>query len=250
MKKALSVVLIILLGMGLFSTLAWAKGKPDGVGKAPGKPQVSTTETAPIPEGSEEGTANTAKNRGQQKKLEEQIKVRGMNLKFDVPPVIKEGRTLIPVRAVMNGLGAEVTWDAEAKTVTITRDDKVIVINMATGEVTVNGEIVVLDVPAQTISNRTFVPLRFIAQTLGDKVVYDEETGDIDVGDDSETDGTTDENTEETDGTEADEDTDEEPVDSDDSDDTGDDDETTGDEDTSDEENPGDEEDGEEEQTI
>ena len=128
-------------------------------------------------------TEDQAKNKGQEKKLEERIKVRGMNMNIDVPPVIKDGRTLIPVRAIMNGLGAEVAWDAEAQTVTITRDGKVIVINMTTGEATVDGLAVALDVPAHNINNRTFVPLRFIAQTLGDKVEYDEETGDINVGD-------------------------------------------------------------------
>lgn len=131
----------------------------------------------------EEGTANQAKNKGQAKKLEERIRVRGMNLKFDVPPVIKEGRTLIPVRAIMNGLGAEVAWDSETNVVTISRDDKVIVLDLAKGEATVNGEAVELDVPAQIISNRTFVPLRFVAQTLGDKVDYDEASGEINIGD-------------------------------------------------------------------
>jgi hypothetical protein len=38
------------------------------------------------------------------------------------------------------------------------------------------------DVPAQLESNRTFVPIRFISEILGVNVVYDDETGDIDVG--------------------------------------------------------------------
>ncbi|MDD4088901.1 MAG: copper amine oxidase N-terminal domain-containing protein, partial [Tissierellia bacterium] len=69
---------------------------------------------------------------------------------------------------------------------TITRDDKVITLNLLTGEATVNGEAVELDVPAEIISNRTFVPLRFVAQTLGEKVNYDNDTGEIDIGEDEE----------------------------------------------------------------
>lgn len=134
----------------------------------------------------QDGTVNQAKNWGQAKKIEERIKVRGMNMKFDVPPVIKEGRTLIPVRAIMNGLGAKVEWNNETKVATITRDDKVITLNLLTGEATVNGEAVELDVPAEIISNRTFVPLRFVAQTLGEKVNYDNDTGEIDIGEDEE----------------------------------------------------------------
>lgn len=37
--------------------------------------------------------------------------------------------------------------------------------------------------PADTICNRTFVPLRFLAEVFGEKVEYDEETGDIEIGD-------------------------------------------------------------------
>lgn len=228
MKKILSILLILLLGVSLVSTGAFAKGKPDSAGNGAGSSQnqavESNTESAAQENQSEEEdnaqTAeeqavenqaknkgqekklaegigqnqseeednaqtieNQARNNGQEKKLEERIKVRGMNMKFDVPPVIKEGRTLIPVRAVMNGLGAGVEWDQESGTVTIVRDDTIITLNLLTGEATVNGEAIELDVPAQMISSRTFVPLRFIAQTLGEEVNYDETTGDISIGD-------------------------------------------------------------------
>jgi len=202
MKKLTATLLIGLLGLTLVSTAAFAKGKPETAGaeKEKKQAQVTTVTTTATEEeqATQEATENQAKNKGQEKKLEERIKVRGMNLNFDVPPVIKEGRTLIPVRAVMNGLGAEVVWDAEAKNVTITRDSKVIVINMATGETTVDGQAVEVDVPAQNIEDRAFVPLRFIAQTLGDKVEYDEETGDINVGEvDEDTDEATTEESDE-----------------------------------------------------
>ncbi|MDD4666185.1 MAG: stalk domain-containing protein [Clostridia bacterium] len=123
------------------------------------------------------------KNFGQARKLEERIRVRGCCLKYDVPPVIKEGRTLIPVRAIVNGLGAKVDWNEETKTVTITRDEKVIILKLSSNEVLVNGKTVTIDCPAQLMCNRTFVPLRFISQTLGEKVNYDKDTGEIDVGD-------------------------------------------------------------------
>lgn len=232
MKKGISISLIIVLCMVLLTSGAWAKEKSaSGQEKKTEKAATAViTEDTAINEENvvaenqneeavtgeqarnlgqakkaekeviKEGTANEAKNQGQAKKLEERIKVRGMNLKFDVPPVIKEGRTLIPVRAIMNGLGAEVAWNAETKLVTISRDDKVIVLDLEKGEATVNGEAVELDVPAQIISNRTFVPLRFIAQTLGDKVDYDEASGEINIGDED---------------TEEDEDVDEEDADED-----------------------------------
>lgn len=229
MKKVTVTLLVALLSMMLVCSGAFAKGKPEAPG-ASQKEKEKVKIVSQKQENEEQGqqdegeseltqTENQAKNKGQAKKLEERIKVRGMNLKFDVPPVIKEGRTLIPVRAVMNGLGASVEWNDEEKTVTITRDDKTIILNLQpnpeTGKytATVNDETIELDVPAQLISNRTFVPLRFIAQTLGETVDYDEETGEIDIGDEEEdTDEDTDEDSD-------DEDTDEDDAEEDDSED-------------------------------
>lgn len=116
------------------------------------------------------------------RKVEERLTVKGRNLNFDVPPVIKDGRTLIPVRAISEGLGAKVEWDAATKTITISRGDVTIKLVLGEQEMEVNGQIIVLDVPAQAISNRTFVPLRFISVALGEKVAYDDETGDIAIG--------------------------------------------------------------------
>lgn len=110
------------------------------------------------------------------------ITVRGVIVECDVPPVIKDGRTLIPVRAVMLGLGAEVKWDELARTVTVTRSGKTVTLNLMSGDAFVNGRKVELDVPAQIIKNRTFVPLRFIAESLGEKVEYVEQTGEINIG--------------------------------------------------------------------
>lgn len=124
-------------------------------------------------------------------RFQSRMTVRGRGLNFDVPPVIFAGRTLIPVRAITNGLGATVEWDAETQTITISRDGKTIILALDSAEVTVDGETVTLDVPAQLISNRTFVPLRFISETLGEKVEWDPETGDINIGDeDASSDGT------------------------------------------------------------
>jgi hypothetical protein len=109
------------------------------------------------------------------------VSVNGKEIKFDVPPVIKEGRTLIPVRAVMNGLGAKVEWDQATNTLTITKGDITIQFILGESKVLVNGKEVSLDVPAMEISNGTFVPIRFISEILGEKINYDEKTGDIEI---------------------------------------------------------------------
>lgn len=117
--------------------------------------------------------------------------VKGDEIKFDVAPVIKSGRTLIPVRAVSSALGANVDWNSDTKTITITKSvygsaDNVVKINLDSDIVLVNGKEVKIDVPAQSINNRTMVPLRFIAIVLNQEVEYDAETGAITIEDANE----------------------------------------------------------------
>ncbi|MEW6624176.1 MAG: stalk domain-containing protein [Bacillota bacterium] len=112
------------------------------------------------------------------------IKVKGKGIDFDVPPVIKQGRTLIPVRAITQGLGADVDWDAETGTITITKGSTVIefIWDDTSGKyiVYVNNKEVEIESPPGMINNRMFVPLRFIAETLGLKVKYKDD-GQIDI---------------------------------------------------------------------
>ena len=118
----------------------------------------------------------------------ENIISKKMNMKFDTPPVIKEGRTLIPVRAITEGFGATVDWNKEDKIVTITKGDLEIIFELKDGKVFVNGEESEIDVPAQIMNSRTIVPLRFIVEKLGLKIDYDEETGIVEIDDEEATD--------------------------------------------------------------
>ncbi|MDE4541387.1 MULTISPECIES: copper amine oxidase N-terminal domain-containing protein [unclassified Thermoanaerobacterium] len=111
------------------------------------------------------------------------VRAKGREIKFDVPPVIKSGTMLIPVRAVVESLGANVNWDAATNTVTITKGGTTIVFDLNGSKVYVNGSEVTLSMPAMEISNRTFVPIRFIAETLGVNINYDDKTGDVDIED-------------------------------------------------------------------
>lgn len=103
--------------------------------------------------------------------------------KFDTPPVIKGGRTLIPVSALVKGFGAEVEWDPVLRKVTITKDDITIVIYIDSNITYVNGKKVVLDTEAIILENRTVVPLRFIAEVLGLKVNWNPDDLTIEIED-------------------------------------------------------------------
>lgn len=122
--------------------------------------------------------------------------IKGKELVTDTPPVIKDGRTLIPVRAVTNALGAEVGWYSETRTVTVTKTvyggvygekSISIQIKLESDIVFVNGKEVKIDVPAQIVNERTFVPLRFIAETFKQNVDWDDETGSVIIEDEDDT---------------------------------------------------------------
>ncbi|MGQ9532395.1 MAG: copper amine oxidase N-terminal domain-containing protein, partial [Desulfotomaculales bacterium] len=51
------------------------------------------------------------------------VQVDGRYLSFDVPPMIENGRTLVPLRALFEALGAEVQWDGETQTVSAVKGD-------------------------------------------------------------------------------------------------------------------------------
>lgn len=110
--------------------------------------------------------------------------------KFDTPPVIKGGRTLIPVRAITEGFGAELVYDKESQVVTITKGDTVIELTLGSMVAVVNGEEVQMDTKANIVNSRTYVPLRFVLETFKLSVEWDEDTETVEIGDGT-TDGTT-----------------------------------------------------------
>lgn len=95
---------------------------------------------------------------------------------LDVPPRILEGRTLIPVKAFFEAVGAEVTWDGETRTVGAIKEGTEILMTIDSKAVTVNGEKRLLEAPAMIISGRTMVPVRFVSEVLGYTVGWDGET--------------------------------------------------------------------------
>lgn len=103
--------------------------------------------------------------------------------KFDTPPVIKGGRTLVPVRAITEGFGADLVYDKETQVVTITKGDTVIELTLGSMTAVVNGEEVQMDTKANVVNNRTYVPLRFVLETFKLSVEWDEDTETVEIGD-------------------------------------------------------------------
>ena len=106
--------------------------------------------------------------------------MRGKHVDFDkydgVKPEIVKDRTLVPLRAVSETLGAEVEWNEEDKTVTVTYNDSTIVVTVDSTTALVNGEEVEIDSPAIIKKDRVLVPIRVIAEALGLTVEWDDDS--------------------------------------------------------------------------
>ena len=104
-----------------------------------------------------------------------QVIVDGSRVHFEgMGPVQVEGHTLVPVRGVLEKLGAEVAWMPESQTVVASSGKMEIELHIGDTQAKVNGRIVQLDAPAQVLSGHTMVPLRFLSESLGADVRWDD----------------------------------------------------------------------------
>lgn len=101
------------------------------------------------------------------------ITYNGNKVNSDVPPYVKNDRTLAPMRAILEALGMTVSWDQATQTATAVKADIKISVTINSNIALVNGEQKILDVPAEVTNNRTFVPVRFFAEALNMNVDWD-----------------------------------------------------------------------------
>ena len=102
------------------------------------------------------------------------ISVFGREIKNDVAPKIVNDRTMLPIRIVAESLGGTVTWNGELQRVTIQKGADVILITIGADTAYVNGTAVKLDAAAFVENGRTYLPLRFVSETLGAQVAWNE----------------------------------------------------------------------------
>ncbi len=104
------------------------------------------------------------------------IRVGGKFVDCDVQPYIKNDRTMVPIRAISEALGAEVGYDDATKTAIITKDGKTVKVTMDSADAFVEDALVSLDAPAENVNGRIFVPVRFVSEGLGCQVNWVAET--------------------------------------------------------------------------
>ncbi len=101
------------------------------------------------------------------------VYINGTLLQTDVPPMIVEGRTLLPLRAVAESIGMAVEWNGETQEVRLTKDNSVITLTIGNSRAVVGGNLIYCEVPPRIFSGRTLVPVRFIAESFGLLVNWD-----------------------------------------------------------------------------
>lgn len=101
----------------------------------------------------------------------------------DVYPYIKNNRTYVPIRFIAEELGYDVKWDGANRKVTMTNDGTTVELTIGSNKMMVNGKTVLLDAPAEIRDDRTFVPLRAIAEAFGEKVDYSKDYKAVYIGD-------------------------------------------------------------------
>ncbi|PKM66489.1 MAG: hypothetical protein CVU95_10935 [Firmicutes bacterium HGW-Firmicutes-2] len=109
------------------------------------------------------------------------ININGIPLYTEVPPIIINGRTMVPLRAIFEALDMEVEWIAETRTIIGTTATDKIQLTVDSNQTLVNNERVELDVPATIIESRTLVPVRFIGESTGREVKWDGITRTVDI---------------------------------------------------------------------
>lgn len=109
------------------------------------------------------------------------ISVNNNIIKFEAPPYLKGKDTMIPVRTISEQFGAEVTWDNDTQTVTISKENIKVEFKINSTTVYVEGNPVDMGSYAEITCGRTYVPLRFLAEVFKLDVIEDEENEIIEI---------------------------------------------------------------------
>lgn len=95
---------------------------------------------------------------------------------FDVPPQTINNRTMVPIRAIFEAMGATVTWDDVAKVATAEKSGKIVQMVLNSTTMLVNGEPSSMDVAPVIVNGRTLAPARYVAEAFGYEVNWNENT--------------------------------------------------------------------------
>lgn len=104
------------------------------------------------------------------------VSLNNNEIEFDQAPIIINGRTLVPLRAIFEALEATVEWNGETQTVTSTKGNITVSMTIGKNEIIKNGEKTILDTAPRIIGERTLIPARAVAEAFECNVDWNEAT--------------------------------------------------------------------------
>ncbi len=104
------------------------------------------------------------------------IQIDGSTLSLDTDPIIHNSRTLVPIRGVFEALGATIDWNKSTRQVIVKSDNIEVLLEADNETILMNGYLNRLDTNAKLVDNRMLIPVRFIAESLGHDVDWDQTT--------------------------------------------------------------------------
>lgn len=102
------------------------------------------------------------------------VLLNGEKIEFDQQPIIQNGRTLVPIRAVVEKMGGIVEWDSLTRTAVLKFNGEIIKLTIDSYVAYLNEEEKNIDVAPQIINGRTLLPIRFVAESFGFDVDWNE----------------------------------------------------------------------------
>ena len=100
---------------------------------------------------------------------------------MDAKPFISNSRTLVPLRFIVEAIGGDVQWDGDKRVVTVNSHGRELILPIDSKKITVDGKDIAIDQAAIIKGDRTYVPIRFIAENLEMNVNYIHESREIEI---------------------------------------------------------------------
>lgn len=104
-----------------------------------------------------------------------QLKINNTSVSYGAPPIMDDGRVLVPFRGIASSLGANVDWNEAERKVTLTLNDRRVELVIGSDTAVTNSGIIKLAVPAKIVNGSTYVPLRFVGESMGAAIDWDSE---------------------------------------------------------------------------
>ncbi|NOV01051.1 stalk domain-containing protein [Paenibacillus planticolens] len=98
----------------------------------------------------------------------------GHQLSFETAPIIENGYSLVPLRAIFEAEGAKVSWDDNKRTVTALKNDIAFTYRIGEMIAHTNNDMIEMPIPGKIIEGTTMIPLRLISEALGNLVKWHE----------------------------------------------------------------------------